>query len=180
MTLSFSLTTQTLNQPAVFKSKETAQYTALVPYQAKYEQREFGFIPDSLPVFQMMPIATEIKLENSEKWLNQMYTAVKEYNLPNYRGARIPVPSGLNIPMWRYILTDYDLPIIGDYLQFGFPINIDLEIFKYNTDIINHKSTLQTKEGVCKYFTTEVSKRAIMGSFDHKPFERIHYSPLMA
>ena len=62
--------------------------------------------------------------------------------------------------MWRYILKDYDLPIIGDYLQFGFPINVDFKIFQYNTEIINHTSVLQRKQGVDKYFTTEVSKKS--------------------
>ena len=63
----------------------------------------------------------------------------------------------------------YDLPIIGDYLQFGFPINVDLDIFEYSMNIANYKSALQRKEGVYKYFTTEVSKKAIMGPFRDKP-----------
>ena len=48
----------TLSQPEGFKNGATTQYKALVPYQAKYGQREFGFIPYNLPEFQMMPIAT--------------------------------------------------------------------------------------------------------------------------
>ena len=158
------------NKLLMGKNNDKTLGTALVPYQAKCQQREFGFIPDYLPIFQKMPVATEIVWENSEKWLNLIHKAVKKYNLPNYQGARIPVPSGLNIPMWRYILADYDLPIIGDYLQFGFPINVDSEIFEYNIDVVNHKSALQRKEGVAKYFTTEVNKKAIMGPFEHKPF----------
>ena len=27
--------------------------------------------------------------------------------VPNYMGARIPIPSALNIPEWRRLLTDY-------------------------------------------------------------------------
>ena len=78
--------------------------------------------------------------------------------------------SGLNIPMWRYILKDYNLPIIGDYLQFGFPINIDFRIFEYNMETVNHKSALQRNQGVDKYFTTKVNKGAMVGPFEHKPF----------
>ena len=157
--MDYQNTNDTPNKLLISKNKEKTLYTALVPYQAECQQREFGFIPDNLPIFQRMPVATEIVWENSEKWLNLIYKAVQKYNLPNYQGARIPVPSGLNIPMWRYILADYDLPIIGDYLQFGFPIDIDSEIFEYNIDVVNHKSALQRKEGVGKYFTTEVNKR---------------------
>ena len=72
------------------------------------------------------------------------------------------------------------MPIIGDYLQFGFPIDIDSKNFQHNTHIVNHKSALQRKHGVCKYFATEVNKKAMLGPFEEKPFEKIHYSPLMA
>ena len=41
-----------------------------------------------------------------------------------YKGARIQVPSGLNIPELRYLLKNYDLKILGEYLQFGFPLNV--------------------------------------------------------
>ena len=81
-----------------------------------------------------------------------------KYNLPNYKGARITVPLDLNIPMWRYILKDYDFPIVVDYLQFGFLINVNLPIFKYYTEIINCKFSLQRNQGVNKYRATEVSK----------------------
>ena len=94
-----------------------------------------------------------------------MHANVTKYELPNYKDARIPVPSSLNFPMWRYILKDYDLPIIGDYLQFGFPVSIDFKIFQCNTNVVNHSSALQKKQGVDKYFTTEVNKKAMLGPF---------------
>ena len=156
------------------------KHSALVSSGLEVITREYGFLPDCVPKFEIRPIAAEMTLSNDVEWLNRMHAAVKKYNCSNYKGARIPVTSGLNIPMWRYILKDYDLPIIGDYLQFGFPIDIDSKNFQHNTHIVNHKSALQRKHGVCKYIATEVNKKAMLGPFEEKPFEKIHYSPLMA
>ena len=129
---------------------------------------------------EIRPIASEIEVKNDQQWLRHMHSSITKYKLPNYKGARIPVPSGLNIPMWRYILKDYDLFIIGDYLQFGFPINVDFNIFQCNTQVVNHSSAWQRKQGVHKYFTTEVSKKAMLGPFENFPFDKVHYLPLMA
>ena len=51
------------------------------------------------------------------RWLHFLYLIL-------YKGARIQVPSGLNIPELRYLLKNYDLKILGEYLQFGFPLNV--------------------------------------------------------
>ena len=50
-------------------------------------------------------------------------------------------------------------------MLFGFSIKVDLQIFKYNTEAVNHKSALQGNQGVNKYFATEVSKGAMAGLF---------------
>ena len=64
-----------------------------------------------------------------------MHTEVAKYNRPNYLGAQIKVPSSLNISSWRYILKNYDLKILGQYLEYGFPLNLDYKIFQYNANI---------------------------------------------
>ena len=45
---------------------------------------------------------------------------IKSYKLPDYKGARIEVPSGLNIPAWHNLLKGYDLEILAEYLQYVF------------------------------------------------------------
>ena len=42
----------------------------------------------------------------------------------NYKNTRIAVLSGLNIYNWCRFLKDYDIPILCEYLEFGFPLNI--------------------------------------------------------
>ena len=102
------------------------------------------------------------------------------FSVPNYKGARIQVPSGLNIPEWRYLLKNYDLQILGEYLQFGFPLNVDYDIFQFNMETENHASALQRPDGVSKYFNTEVEKEAMVGPIEELPFEKLHISPIMA
>ena len=161
------------------QSKSSMQ--SLGKCQDEWPHREYGFIPDRVLRCELLPIAPELELKNDQQWLEQMHINVVKYELQNYKGARIPVSSTLHISyVEMYILKDYDLPIVGDYLQFGFPINFDFKIFQSNTGVINHKSALQRERGVNKYFTTEVNKGYMLGPVKDIPFEKLHYSPLIA
>lgn len=50
-----------------------------------------------------------------------IYDQVRETALPNYLEAKIPVPSALNIPRWREMLTDYHDTNLVDLLELGWP-----------------------------------------------------------
>ena len=145
-----------------------------------YYEREFGFIPVqmpniTLPVFE----GRTLEAESMQDWVVQAHKFVKKEGLPNYLGARIKVPSQLNLRNWRRFLHDYNLKIICEYLEFGFPLNINEELFTYNIEITNHASARLQLTGVDKYFNVEVKKMAMVGPFTEKPFSKIHYSPLM-
>ena len=129
-----------------------------------------------------MPAAQSnvIPFSNSIAWVNEIHTEVAKHGKPNYLGAQIRVPSGLNIQNWKNILKNYDLKILGQYLEYGFPLNLDYNLFQYNEMVDNHKSALQNSDGVVKYFATEVQKEAMTGPFDVKPFTKTHFSLLMA
>ena len=142
--------------------------------------REFGFMPNNIPKFVPAAQSNVIPFINSVTWVNEIHTEVARYEKPNYLGAQIRVPSGLNIESWKYILKNYDLKILGQYLEYGFPLNLDYNLFQYNETVDNHKSALQNPSGVVKYFATEVQKEAMAGPFDIKPFSKTHFSPLMA
>ena len=64
-------------------------------------------------------------------------------------------------------------------MEFGFPLNIDYKLFRFNTEIKNHESALRSVAGVDKYFMEEVSLGAMVGPLDTSPFVKTHYSPLM-
>ena len=142
--------------------------------------REFGFIPSNIPKFIPAAQSSVIQFFNTIAWVNEMHTKVAKFTKPNYLGAQIRVPSGLKIENWKYILKNYDLKILGQYLEYGFPLNLDYKLFQYNETVDNHKSALQNPNGVAKYFATEVQKEAMAGPFDSKPFTNTHFSPLMA
>ena len=142
--------------------------------------REFGFMPNSANIQWSLQAPTNFQYTLSKEGLAKVHHAVKAYNVPNYKGARIPVISGLKIDMWRYILKDYDLQIIGDYLQYGFPLNVDHGNFIYNENVTNHMSAIKNPKGVNEYFSTEVEELAMVGPMDKSPFTKTHYSPIMA
>ena len=124
-----------------------------------YKGRTFGFIPYSIPRIKIKNQVTTCTFENSSKWLHNIYSKVAAFSVPNYKGARIQVPSGLNIPEWRYLLKNYDLKILGEYLQFGFPLNVDYDVFQFNEEVENHASALQRSEGVNKYFNVGLENK---------------------
>ena len=142
--------------------------------------REFGFMPDNVAIQLPLQMPTDFQYTLNKEGISKFHLAIKAYNVPNYRGARIPVISGLKIQMWRYILKDYDLQIIGDYLQYGFTLNVDRVNFEYNQNVVNHASSLRNPNGVIEYFNTEVQHQAMVGPMKESPFPKTHYSPIMA
>ena len=112
--------------------------------------------------------------------IHDIHSKVAAFSVPNYKGARIQVPSGLNISEWHYLHISYDLQILAEYLQFGFSLNVDYDIFQFNMETENHASALQRPDGVNKYFNTEIEKQAMVGPIEELPFEKLRISPLMA
>ena len=80
-----------------------------------------------------------------------------------------------------YFLVQYDT-LVFLHLNFNYlylyPLNIDYNIFCFNSDVKNHASALRNEAGVDKYFM-EVTLGAMAGPLDSSPFEKTHYSPLM-
>ena len=166
----------------IYASKKLAGSTVsqIVDRRVQYEvTREFGFMPNIANIQWSFQTPTSFQYTLDREGITRVHLAVKVYNLPNYKGARIPVISGLKMDMWRYILKDYDLKIIGDYLQYGFPLNIDHDNFIYNQKVVNHASAIRNPNGVNKYFNTEIQELAMVGPMKESPFAKTHYSPMM-
>ena len=84
------------------------------------------------------------------QWIAEAHQLVRKSKKFNYQSSRIPVPSGLNIDNWRRYLVDYDLSILCEYLQYGFPLNVNYNSFQPVTKITNHASALGNPS-VCLY-----------------------------
>ena len=67
-----------------------------------------------------------------------------------------------------------------DYLEFEFPLNIDYELFQFNENVTNHPSARRAIVWVDEYFAAEVGYGAMVGPLATQPFEKMHFSPLMA
>ena len=94
--------------------------------------REFGFIPAAITKqIYFSSNNPYIECEDKALYLSNLHSAVKNHGCSNYKGARIPVPSGLNIKAWRHILRDYDIVNLVKYLEFRFPLGVDYSLFQF-------------------------------------------------
>ena len=108
----------------------------------------------------------------------EIYVKVTSVGGHNYRGARVPVPSGLNVDAWRRHLQgyhDYNLP---DFLEFGWPVNCELLAMLQPT-FRNHPSAVHYPGDIQYYIETELGFRALGGPYDSQPFTYMQISPLM-
>jgi hypothetical protein len=110
----------------------------------------------------------------------QIYEKVRKTGLPNYKCARVPLPSNLNIHNWKKHLqfspSHSDLLL---YLEYGFPINY-MASEPPVTDSVNHSSANKFPEHIVQHIQTELEHKALLGPFPGKPFVQwTHTSPLM-
>lgn len=98
------------------------------------------------------------------------YCDVRIKGLPNYLGARIPVPSNLNIKAWREALQGYHDSIICEYLEYGWPVGYSACALPESTKT-NHKSAVDNPAAVSAFIDKECGERAMLGPFTSPPFE---------
>lgn len=90
-----------------------------------------------------------------------IYDIVRSSGVPNYLGARIPLPHKLCIPAWRaYLATYLADPLLCDYLAYGWPINYTSPVNPTPTNA-NHASALAYPQHVDDYLAKEVHHGAI-------------------
>ncbi|XP_066278616.1 uncharacterized protein [Branchiostoma lanceolatum] len=102
----------------------------------------------------------------------ELYSAVAETGVPNYIGARLPVKSSLNIPAWRLLLANYPDSSLPDFLEFGWPINIDSNRYAFpdNVCYTNHHSAIDYSADVDSFIAKELEYGALCGPFRANPF----------
>ena len=98
-----------------------------------------------------------------------VHNFVAHTGAPNFLVARVPVPSALNIPVWRELLQAYEDSVVCEFLEFGWPagfVPTVLPIF----DLRTHRGALQFPEQVTEYLNKEISLGRVAGPFDDVPF----------
>ena len=98
----------------------------------------------------------------------------------NFLGARLPVPSSLNIPFWRSRLQDYPDYAVCDFLEFGWLVGVDYASSLSSARVAhNHKGAMDFSSAVDSYLSMELDSGAVIGPFAGNPFSRpIVVSPL--
>ena len=99
---------------------------------------------------------------------------------PNYACCRIPLQnSNLNIARWREMLRDYEDRIICDFLEFGFPLDLNKsQKLSYN-ERRNHKGARDYPAFINKYLDRECGAKRIAGPFLENPLSvRLVVSPM--
>ena len=133
----------------------------------------FGFIP-------LSPLAVytgDHKHWDFELDIIQMHHIIKQTGLPNFLGARIPVPSQLRPDRWRFHLKFFWDSQLVDLIQYGFPLDFDRTRELQSADT-NHVSGLQHLDHIENYVTEECAFNAMYGPFQEPPIA-LHISPLM-
>ena len=96
----------------------------------------------------------------------------------NAFGACIPVPSKLNLPLWKSALDNYSDRIVADFLVFGWPINYRSDAFPAPSSS-NHSSADRFPDATDSFLLTEIEHAAMAGPFTYNPFPTpLQTSPL--
>ena len=90
--------------------------------------------------------------------LAHIYNEIKGYNLPNYRGAKIPLPTLFNIELWDEMLGDYYDTQLTDFLRFSWPCGYDSNRIP-KLFLTNHASGKREGEQVNKSFKKNLNIR---------------------
>ena len=164
---------------ATSEGNDTKQQQGEVTHTELTNKMKWGFIPTTSFRSINMGDTQVINHKDMKVWVKLAHEKARQYDVPNYLGARIQVVSQLNIKQWRHLLADYELNRVCDYIQFGFPLSLDYANFNYNHSVKNHASAIQFPRAVDDYLETERNYNAAVGPLEDWPFPRLHVSPMM-
>ena len=97
-----------------------------------------------------------------------MHTRLQSVSGPNAHTLRIPVPSALNIPVWRSRLRNYSDPDLCDFLEFGWPVGYVAPNPPVSSHQ-NHGSALSSPQTIDSFLDTECHLGATCGPFAANP-----------
>ena len=137
-----------------------------------------GTIMNTAEHYKTMSDVDMAGVRNANRALRYIFDVVTRDGRFNHKGARIPLPSGMNINNWRALLKGYGDSNVLQYLEFGWPIGIDRRATLFSEGN-NHTSATAHPQDITHYIVTELSHQAMLGPFAGPPTNNAHYSPLM-
>ena len=94
---------------------------------------------------------------------------MRSTGLPNYLSARVPVPSGLIMCNWRWLLKNYYDSQLSDFLEFLRPSDYTGMIPSILTSR-NHNEPAEHNKWITKFIHTEIEHSTLLGPFTEAPF----------
>lgn len=88
----------------------------------------------------------------------------------NFEVCKVPLNTRLNIPFFRFMLSDYEDKTICEYLEYGFPIGFTGTVKLNRKPVKNHKGAREFPREVEEYLKKEKNYDAILGPFETIPF----------
>ena len=108
-----------------------------------YPDKTMGYLAQANTDFVFIgPDRRPIKLDSVDTLL-KIASIVRSTGQPNYKHARIPIESGLNVEAWERHLRDYSDKRIIQYIKFGFPLSLIDPHELNDTKMTNHFSACQ-------------------------------------
>ena len=122
-----------------------------------FPDKRTGFISLQQDTFNFIgPDRQEVCIDSIEKCLH-ISQIIRSTSEPNYRVARFPLKSGLNVEAWESKLADYPDKRVINYLKFGFPLSLIDHDGLNNKQVTNHYSALAHSQAVQEYLDKKVS-----------------------
>ena len=157
----------------VTKTCDTKECNAFINWKAQTDF-DFGFVPLSDFIMPQKSIATSDVVDCP---ITQHFL-IKETQVPNFLGARIPIQSQLNVQKWHEYLSEYWDQQLLQLVTFGFPLDLNRQCV-LKADKTNHASAIKHPADIETYLKEEKQYKAILGPFKENPIHNCHYSPFM-
>ena len=144
-----------------------------------YSDKTMGYLAQASTDFRFIgPDRCPIKLDSVDMLLKTA-SIIRDTGQPNYKVARIPIESGLNVAAWEKYLENYSDKRIIQYIKFGFPLSLIDPHGLNNTKVTNHFSDCQYPQQVQAYIDKEIKLGALLGPVDSIVDSHFHCSPLL-
>ena len=144
-----------------------------------YPDKTVGYLNQAPTDFTFIgPDRAPVEISSVDKLL-QIADVILSTGVPNYRMARIPVKSGLNVEAWEHHLRDYADKRVIQYIRFGYPLSLHNPQELCNKEITNHFSACQYPSQVQSYLDKESKLGALLGPVNNINHDQYHCSPLL-
>ena len=157
---------------------EEGTYEATTGSKLNYAQQASKQVQNNTEHFKTITNLDLRTVKSNSRALRAIFDLVVRDGRFNHKGARIALPSGMNISQWRRLLKGYFDYNIIDYIEYGWPIGID-RAAPLRSECKNHPSALAHPGDIEHYIATELGHQALLGPFAGPSAIGCHYSPLM-